>query len=230
LYVAVYRSPSSNYSTLLTKIELILQKICKNNVKVIICGDINVNFMDDCPTKRQLEILLSSFNLSSIVTFPTRIGLNKSTIIDNIFIDEQQYDGYDIFTVSNGLSDHEAQLLVLNLPAPIIIEKHINYIRNINNYNINDFQTKLSYENWESVFNNSDINTSLNVFLNIYVIHFYSSFPLKQIHNLKSNSWITSGIVVSCRRKRVLYEEVKKSNNQVLQKYYKNYCRILNTV
>jgi exonuclease III len=145
--VAVYRSPSSNYSTFLIKMEIILQKICKNNVKVIICGDINVNFMDDCPRKRQLEILLKSFNLSSIVTFPTRIGLNKSTIIDNIFIDKQQYDGYDILTVSNGLSDHEAQLLVLNLPSPIIIEKHINYTRNINNYNIYDFQTKLSYEN-----------------------------------------------------------------------------------
>jgi hypothetical protein len=208
--------------------ELFLQKICKNNTKVIICGDINVNFMDDCPRKRQLEILLRSFNLSSIVTFPTRIGLNKSTIIDNIFMDEHQYDGYDIFTVSNGLSDHEAQLLVLNLPSPIIIEKHRNYIRNINNYNIYDFQTKLSYENWESVFNNFDINSSFNVFLNIFLRHFYSSFPLKQTHKHKSNSWITTGIVVSCRRKRVLYEEVKKSNNQILRKCYKDYCRILN--
>jgi hypothetical protein len=66
--------------------------------------------------------------------------------------------------VSNGLSDHEAQLLALNLPSLIIKEKHTYYTRNINNYNIHDFQTKLSYDNWEPVFNNSDINISFNVF------------------------------------------------------------------
>jgi hypothetical protein len=36
-------------------------------------------------------------------------------------LDEQQYEGYDVFTVSNGPSDHEAQLLVLNLSKPINI-------------------------------------------------------------------------------------------------------------
>ena len=117
--------------------------------------------------------------------------------------------------MSNGLSDHEAQLLALNLPSPIIKEKYTYYTRNINNYNIYDFQTKLSYENWESVFNNSDINTSFNEFLNIFLRHFYSSFPLIQRKKYKLNSWITSGIIVSCRRKRVLYAEVKKSNNPV---------------
>jgi hypothetical protein len=47
--------------------------------------------------------MLASFNLSSIVTFPTRYGHNTSTAIDNIILDEQQYDEYDVFTVSNGL-------------------------------------------------------------------------------------------------------------------------------
>jgi hypothetical protein len=46
----------------------------------------------------------------------------------------------------------------------------------------------------------------------------------------KPNSWITTGIVISCRRKRVLYEEVKKSNNPVLSKYYTDYSRILTAV
>ena len=43
-----------------------------------------------------------------------------------------------------------------------------------------DFRMKLSYDNWESVFNNSDINTSFNQFLNIFLRHFYASFPITQ--------------------------------------------------
>jgi hypothetical protein len=74
----------------------------------VICGDINVNYMDNCLNKVKLDDVLSSYNLSSIITFPTRIGPNMSTITDNIFIDQLQFTDYEIFSVSNGLSDHEA--------------------------------------------------------------------------------------------------------------------------
>jgi exonuclease III len=45
--LSVYRSPYSNYEIFLGKLELILQKLCKSKVKVVICGDINVNYMDN---------------------------------------------------------------------------------------------------------------------------------------------------------------------------------------
>jgi hypothetical protein len=140
----------------------LLRKLVVNKVKVIICGDINVNFMVDSSKKRQLEVMLASFNLGSVVTFPTRYGRNISTAIENIFLDEQQYDGYDVFTVSNDLSDHEAQLLVLNLSKPINIGNQILHKRMINNDNIFYFQINLSYENWEFVFNSRDINMCFN--------------------------------------------------------------------
>jgi hypothetical protein len=52
---------------------------------------------------------------------------------------------------------------------------------------------------------------------------------LRQRQKYKLNSWIATGIVISCRWKRALYDEVKKStsNNPVLSKYYTDYCRIL---
>jgi hypothetical protein len=77
---------------------LILKKLCKTKVKVVICGDINVNYMENCLKKVKLDDILSSYNLSSIITFPTSI--------DNIFIDELQFTDYEISLVSNGLSDH----------------------------------------------------------------------------------------------------------------------------
>jgi hypothetical protein len=121
------------------------------------------------------------------------------------------------YFLSNGLSDNEAQLLIVHLQTPIIKK---NILHRTGNYNIADFRTKLSYENWESGFNNSDINTCFNKFLNIFLRYFYASFPLSRRQKYKLNSWITAGIIISCRKKRVLYAEVKKNKNPKISKYY----------
>jgi hypothetical protein len=130
----------------------------------------------------------------------------------------------------NGLSDHEAQFLTLCLTPATNKDNHTNFIRNINNSTVYDFQMKLSYENWETVFNSDDTNASFNAFLNIFLRHFYSSFPLIQVCKFKPNLWIIPGILASCRHKRVLYSQVSKSNNPLLLKHYKDYCNMLTKV
>ena len=80
----------------------------------------NVNYIENSHKKTRLEDIFSSFNLRSIIAFPTRIEPNSSTIIDNIFIDEQHITDYEVLSISNGLSDHEAQLLIAQFPLPCI--------------------------------------------------------------------------------------------------------------
>jgi hypothetical protein len=75
-YLFIYRSPYSNYEIFLVKLEMILQQLCKSKAKVVICGDINLNYMENCLKKVKLEDILSSYNLSGIITFPTIIGPN----------------------------------------------------------------------------------------------------------------------------------------------------------
>jgi hypothetical protein len=130
----------------------------------------------------------------------------------------------------SGLSDHEALFLTLHLTPTTNKDNHTNFIRNINNSTVYDYQMKLSYENWEPVFNSDGINASFNVFFNIFLRHFYSSFPLIQVRKFKPNLWITLGILAACRRKRVLYSEVRKSNNPLFLKHYKDYWNILTKV
>jgi exonuclease III len=230
IILTIYRAPASNYELFLDKLELILQKISKKYVNLILCGDFNVNYMDNCNKKVKLDDLLGSYNLKSIITFPTRIGVNSATIIDNIFIDELQFINYEVSTLTNGLSDHEAQLLTLQLSSHCSNKTNIPFIRVISDYNVLDFNMKLSYEEWELVFKNNDVNISFNYFLNILLNHFYASFPLKKTQANKQKSWITAGIKTSCRNKRLLYAEVKKSSNPLVNAYYKKYCKILNRV
>jgi hypothetical protein len=79
----------------------------------------------------------------------------------------------EVISVLNGLSDNEAQLFIAHLPVTCTQRKEILIKRNINDCNIEEFKLKLSQDNWESAFNNSDINTSFNQFFNILLTHFY---------------------------------------------------------
>jgi hypothetical protein len=81
----------------------------------ILCGDINVNYLDEGGTKKQkLDSLLASYNICSIVNFPTRVTNISATAIDNFFIDKYRNEIYSINSLSNGLSDHDAQILTTN--------------------------------------------------------------------------------------------------------------------
>jgi hypothetical protein len=104
-----------------------------------------------------------------------------------------------------------------------------NYSRKINKYTIAEFQYHLSFETWNSVFETDDVNDMFNIFLNSFLKIFYSNFPLIKTNKktVADNSWITKGIRISCKHKRTLYMISRSSNNPSIQKYYKDYCKIL---
>jgi hypothetical protein len=44
------------------------------------------------------------------------------------------------------------------------------------------------------------------------------------------NSWITPGILISCKHKRDLYTQLRNDNNTITIAYYKKYSKILTAV
>jgi len=64
--------------------------------------------------KNQLDNLLLSYNLNSIINFPTRVQNTSATAVGNTFIDLSQFESYTITPTLNGLSDHYAQLLMIS--------------------------------------------------------------------------------------------------------------------
>jgi len=84
--LTIYRTPSGNFTNFLNQLDLILQKLYSNKYNIAICGDVNVNNLID-NNSRQLDAVLHSTNLASIVEFPTRFGLNSHTAIGSVFID-----------------------------------------------------------------------------------------------------------------------------------------------
>jgi len=114
---------------------------------LIVCGDVNVNYLHESDKKSQLNALLNSYNLFSIVQFPTRTYKKSISAIDNIFIDTTKIDTYEVIPVLNGLSDHDAQIINLNTLYNNKSHGYQSYFRrNINKYTMAEFQNSLSYE------------------------------------------------------------------------------------
>jgi hypothetical protein len=128
--LCVYRAPSGDFDYFLNKLDIILDSLHNYKTELILCGDININYLENNNKKQQLDCLLGTYNLVGTVYFPTRTTNNSATLIDNIFIHKRR--NYSIKPCINGLSDHDAQLItVSNFSLPNKTFEPT-YIRNIN--------------------------------------------------------------------------------------------------
>jgi hypothetical protein len=117
---------------------------------------------------QQLDVLLATYNLISTVQFPTRSSNGSFSAIHNVFIDKFHEGKYTLYPFINGLSDHDGQIIQLENITMQIQSSKTRIIRNFNKCNIHDFKTKLSYEIWDAIFGENDVNRIFNNFHNIF--------------------------------------------------------------
>ena len=228
--ICIYRSPTGDFTHFLKQLESILNKIQNTSTEFILCGDFNIDYIKDSSKKYLLDSLLASFNLFSMIKFPTRIFKNSSTLIDNIYVNTYKFD-FSVYPFINGLSDHDAQIIAFTDIFTSTPKQTFSSIRKIDSNTINTFVLRLSYENWENVFLEENVNVIFNNFLNTYLKIFYASFPIVKLKkSCKPKPWITKGIKVSCVKKRKLYLTYRNSNNPNHKEHYKKYCQILSKV
>lgn len=135
-------------------------------IDLIVCADINVHYLNDSVRVSWLSALPNSCNLFRKGYFSSTIGKESVSAVANIFIGSYKFDNYRIFPLDNGLVDHDAQLIIINIPLIQSLDCQTYFRRKINTYTIADFQIKLSYETWDSVFEGDEVNKIFNSFLN----------------------------------------------------------------
>jgi hypothetical protein len=125
-----------------------------------------------------------SFNFFSIIDFLSRNQNSSISLIDNTFIDYSHSGKYPVHCINNGLSHHYAQLLSIeNICLSIYKDKipTTSTTRVFNRQSLHNFQMQVSYETWNGVFVDTDIDTIFNSFLKyVFENFFYSSVPLKK--------------------------------------------------
>ena len=225
--MCVYRSPSSDFCYFIKQLQLVLNKLYKVSTNTVLRGDFNINFLEKSSRIILLESLLASFSLDSTAKFPTRNVNNSHTFIDNIFIDKNRFYS-SVHPLINGSSDHDAQIVVL---LDILYSSHKQSFscgRPIDDNSVHKFIYLLSFESWDAVFQNDNVNIIFNNFLDSYLRIFYTCFPIKRkARATKPKPWLTTSIKVSCANKRKLYETYRCNKDPNFKLYYKKYCRTL---
>jgi len=85
--IAIYRAPTGNFDLFILKLDTILRKLHTVTTEYVIFGDIIIDYLVDSDRKSRLEALLKTYNLTSVVNFPTHTHKHSATAINNIFID-----------------------------------------------------------------------------------------------------------------------------------------------
>jgi hypothetical protein len=79
--LALYRAPSANFNQFIKRQDATLKHLNNPKSEFLICGDINVDYLNDNNRKKKL---LTTYNLSHTVNFATRTQNYSSTMINNI--------------------------------------------------------------------------------------------------------------------------------------------------
>jgi hypothetical protein len=150
-------------------------------------------------------------------------------LIDSTFFDNMKYNSISVFPLENGLSDHDAQILVVeNMKPSLQKPAHKSKTWIVVGKTIAKFQMLLKEETWDTVYNSKNVNRMFNNLHCIVLRHFKNSFPVSyKSYRIEYNNWITKGIKTSCKRKRTLYNIYRNTNSLQVKEYYKKYCIIL---
>jgi hypothetical protein len=188
IIVCIYRSPDGNFCIFLKNLEFILHTIQSRNKKPLLCGD--WNFLVNNKKLQELQILLGSYNMMNIVRSPIRINPSTVSLID-VIITNKDSPILNTAVVYLGFSDHHTQL-VRNDTGKRNWSTKTNVRRQFTFNSIAEFKHLLSKEVWNDVYNCSDVNSSLEAFLDTFLCCFNIAFPLKRV-NLRdrpNKSWL----------------------------------------
>lgn len=224
----VYRPPNQDVLAFNEKLNEILCKI-KNEKKIVyLMGDFNINILDadnHIPSSEFLDNIYSH-SLFPLITKPSRITSETSTLIDNIL-----YNDISNTNCFNGLfftdiSDH-FPVFSINHNSRINTKNQIYRMQVMNEKCLERFSIKIGNVNWTPIIQNNNGQEAFTSFYEKYLENYHECFPVKMVkpgyHNRKP--WLSEGMKKSIQHKNKLYiiqRKIPTLDNIMSYKKYKN--------
>lgn len=231
---AIYRShdiPKTEF-ILSTKRYITENKNVKNHC---IVGDFNIDIMSKDKYEKNInQEFLNNFLANEFlpcfqgVTRPSFTG-QEGTCIDNFYIKTNKLN-VKSYKISNPFNDHYPLFININNIRPTYKEKET--FQKINYEKLKNIAKEVD---WNMILSIHDPNCATDEIISkINQCVEQASTVIKQKRynrNKPRKKWITEGIIISCRKKELLYNIWKQNkDSETLKKEYANYVKILNRV
>ena len=230
----IYRPPNTCCADFLNKLDRILHNIHSQNTACYLMGDFNlnlVNFATHQPTNLFLDSLYAS-SFHPCIDKPTRITINSSTLIDNIFSNSCQNNLISGILYCD-ISDH-LPIFTINKPTPDSHSSNTTFqYRRFNAESINYFRESLGQSTWDAVYSSTNTENAYNIFLEQFSSLYNNAFPLitktkrRKPHH---KPWISPAIKKSISKRNALYKKYHTLPTLSNELRYRNYKKSLSVI
>ena len=230
----IYRKPNTNVKEFQDSLLSVLETSRVDKHKCVLLGDFNINSLSVDDTVEGFLTSLQCIGLDQLITSPTRVTRESSTLIDHI------YSNVNLSEIHSGIiqsdvSDHFTIFVIFKNIAKVQPDKKRIQYRCYKGYDVNKFQEDLAVFNWETVYNSKEVNTAYVVFCSSFsnICNKHAPLVTKNLGKRKAaqKPWISQGIMKSIRLKHRMYSKVIKSNHrQDLVDKYKKYRNVLTNI
>ena len=206
----VYRPPDQS-----TFLELLSEAICDtdsfDNQEVYILGDLNVDMIGKHPLAKSHKEFCSLHGLVQVITSPTRITVETSTLIDHILTNSvDKISQYGVLNVS--LSDHQAIYCTRKVLKQKFNKHKYIEIRSMKNYSKPLWLEKLKTVQYPNYSGYNDVDIAYTDFIDRTTKAINEIAPFKQLCVKGSTSeWVDEEVLQAINSRNKLFQKFKKS-------------------
>ena len=203
----------------------ISKRNCFDNQEVYILGDLNINLINNqkhTPNGiKQYQEFCSLHNLKQLITSPTRVTANSSSLLDHVltnFTDRVSQSG----VVDTGLSDHQLIYFTRKVNRTKFNTHKYIRTRSLKNYSQSLYLEKLNEINFPDYSKFKDVNDAYSDFIGKVTSVINQIAPMKEIR-VKNNSqdWFDAEIHKEIETRDKLLAKFKKSKKSTDHENYK---------
>ena len=221
IMIGLFYIPPNTNNIFYHDFEWSLESVCERYSDVLILGDFNVDMIRP---NTDLEVLTTFYNFQNVISEPTRVTAQTSTLLDPVFISPNisRLDS-GVLPVDPTISDHKATFLNLSFSYNC----NTSYKRLVWNYKRADyssFNDQLEAVDWEVLICNApNVDTATDNFTNTFLEIAGRCIPNSEVIIRPSDKpWFDSVLRKHCRIRDRLKQQANRSKRPGDWIKYKN--------
>lgn len=228
--ICIYRKAkydTKTYDVFFNNIDKLLHRLCKGKIKIILCGDFNIDRLKKNRSAVYFEELLLTYNLKLIFNEPTR--LSSGTCLDNFI---HNIRGCRAEIVEFALSDHTGQILKCPVKYNNVLQNWSILRHDYSAEYLKKFKDHIASLNFSEVYNNKDADAAFSEFHSTFKLLYDLCFPIIKVKISRNRrpQWISKGIKLCTKRKRELLWQSRRAPNQQNKQTFINYSKRLKKI